>query len=69
MDGPKQMLWNTFVSIGPVKYTRASPPPRKMLLFSSIIITFILSYAITRIYTILQIYLQVSETEGLAELH
>ena len=35
---------------------------------NSIIITIILSYAIIRIYTILHIYLQVSETEGLAEL-
>ena len=31
--------------------------------------TIILSYAIIRIYTILHIYLQVSETEGIAELH
>ena len=37
--------------------------------FSSIIITIILPYAIIRIYTILHNYLQVSETEGLAELH
>ena len=40
-----------------------------MSLFSSIIITSILSYAIIGIYIILHIYLQVSETEGLAELH
>ena len=40
-----------------------------MLLFSSIIITIILSYAIIRIYIILHICLQVSETEGQAELH
>ena len=65
MDGSKQMLWN----IGPAKYTKASPPARKMSLFSSIIIKIILSYAIFRIYTILHIYLQVSETQGLAELH
>ena len=58
-----------FVCIGLAKYTKASSPARKMLLFSSIIITTILSYAIIRIYTILHIYLQVSETEGLAELH
>ena len=58
-----------FLCIGPAKYTKASPPARKMSLFSSIIITIILSYAIIRIYTILHIYLQVSETEGLAELH
>ena len=44
-------------------------PARKMSLFSSIIITIILSYAIIRIYIILHMYLQVSETEGLAELH
>ena len=65
-----------FLCVGPAKYTKASLPARKMLLFSSIAITIILSYAIIRIYTIiiriytiLQIYLQVSETEGLAELH
>ena len=38
-------------------------------MFSSIIITIILSYAIIRIYTILHIYLHVSKTEELAELH
>ena len=69
MDGPKQMLGNNFLCIGPAKYTKASPPARKMSLFSPIIITIILSYAIIRIYKILHIYLQVSETEGLAELH
>ena len=41
----------------------------KMSLFSFIIITIILSYAIIRIYKILYIYFQVSETEWLAELH
>ena len=51
------------------KYTRASPPARKISLFYSIIITIILSYVIIRIYAILHIYLQVSETEGLAEKH
>ena len=54
-DVHKQM-WNT------AKYTKASPPARKMSLFSSIIITIILSYAIIKIYIILHIYLQVSET-------
>ena len=39
-----------------------------MSLFSSNIITIILSYAIIRIYIILRIYLQVSKTEGLVEL-
>ena len=39
-----------------------------MLLFSSIIIAIILSYAIIRIYIILHICFQVSETEGLAIL-
>ena len=58
-----------FLCIGPAKYTRASPPLRKMLLFSSTIITFILSYAIIRICTILHIYLQISKTEGPVELH
>ena len=56
-------------SLCTAKYTKASPPARKMSLFSSIIITIILFYAITEIYIILRIYLQVSETEGLAELH
>ena len=54
-----------FLCIGLAKYTRASSPARKMLLFSSIIITIVLSYAIIKIYTILHIYLQVSKTEGL----
>ena len=40
-----------------------------MPLFSSIIITIILPYEIIRIYIILDTYLQVSETEELAELH
>ena len=39
-----------------------------MSLFSSNIITIILSYAIIRIYIILRIYLQVSKTEELVEL-
>ena len=56
-----------FLYIGVAKYTTASPPARKISLFSSIIITIILSYAIITIYTILHIYLQVAE--GLAELH
>ena len=58
-----------FLCIGLAKYTKASPPARKMSLFSSIIITIILSYAIIRIYTVLHIYLQVSVTEGLGEVH
>ena len=51
------------------KYTKASPPARKISLFSSIIIAIILPYAINEIYIILHISLQVSETEGLAKLH
>ena len=58
-----------FLCIAPAKYIKASLLAKKMLLFSSIIITIILSYAIIRIYTFLHIYLQVSETERLAELH
>ena len=58
-----------FSCFGTTKYTKASPTARKMSLFSSIIITIILPHAIIRIYIILHIYLQVSETEGLAELH
>ena len=42
---------------------------KKMSLFSSIKITIILFHAIIRINKILHIYLQVSKTEGLAELH
>ena len=57
-----------FLCIGTAKYTKASPPARKMSLFSSIIITIVLSYAIIRIYVILPIYLQLAETEGLAKL-
>ena len=37
---------------GLARYTRASPPARKVSLFTSIIITIILSYATIRIYTI-----------------
>ena len=62
------MLWN-ILCIGTAKYIKASPPARKMPLFSSIIITIILPYEIIRIYMILDTYLQVSETEELAELH
>ena len=58
-----------FLCISPAKYTGASPPSRKMLLFSSIIVTINLSYMIIRMYAILHIYLQVSETEGLVELN
>ena len=42
---------------------------RKLSLLFSIMIAITLSYVITRIYIILHISLQVSETEGLAELH
>ena len=56
-------------SLGTAKYTKTSAPARKMWLFSSIIITIILSYVIIRIYVTLHIHLQVSETEGLANLH
>ena len=66
MDGSKQMLH--FLCIGTAKHTKASPPARKMSLFSSIIITIILCYVIIRIYIILLTCLQVSKTEGLAEL-
>ena len=52
-----------YLFIGTAKYTKASPPAKKML-FSSIIITIILPNAMIRIYIILHIYLQVSETEG-----
>ena len=58
-----------FLCIGTVKYTIASLPARKMPLFSSIIIRIILPYVVIRIYIILHIYLQVFETDGLAELH
>ena len=58
-----------FLCIGTAKYTKTSLPARKISFFSSIIIAIILSYAIIRIYIILHIYLQVSLTEGPAELH
>ena len=66
---PQTNVAEYFLCIVTAKYTKASQPARKMSLFSSIIITIILSYAIIRIYIILHIYLQVSETEGLAELY
>ena len=44
------------------KYTKESTPAKKMLLFSSITLAIISSYAIIRIYIVLHIYLQVSET-------
>ena len=45
-----------FLCIGLAKYTRASPPARKMSLFSSIVITITLSYAIIRIWSISSIF-------------
>ena len=69
MDGPKQMLWNIFLCICLAKYTKASLKAMKMSLFTPIIITIILSYAIIRVYTILDIYLQISETDRQAELY
>ena len=65
MDGSKQMLWNIFYAL----VWPSTREQRKCRWFSFIIITIILSYAIIRIYTILHIYLQVSKTDGLAELH
>ena len=56
-----------YFSLGYFVFT--SLPGRKMSLFSSIITTIILSYVIIRIYIVLHIYMQVSETEVLAELH
>ena len=66
---PQTNVMEYFLCTGTAKYTKASSPARKMSLFSSIIITTILSYAIITTYIILHIFLQVSETEGLAELH
>ena len=66
---PQTNVVEYFLCSGPAKYIKGSLPARKMLLLSSIIITIILSYAIIRIYIILHIQLQVSETEGLTELH
>ena len=48
MDGSKQILQN-ILCIGSAKYARASSLGSKMSLFSSIIITIILSYAKIRI--------------------
>ena len=64
MSDPKQNIVEDFLFIGTAKYTKASPPARKMSLLSSIIITIILSLAIIRIYIILRIYLQVFETKN-----
>ena len=47
-DWSKQMLW-IFLCIGSAKYARTSPQARKMLLFSSIIITIIWFCAIIRV--------------------
>ena len=66
---PQTNFVEYFLYIGTIKYTKTSPPARRMSLFSYIIITNILSYVIIKIYRILDIYLQVSETEGLTELH
>ena len=54
---PQVNVVEYFSCTGTVKYTKASPPPRKMLLFPSIIIMTILSYAIIRVYIILHICL------------
>ena len=66
---PQTYFVEYFLCIGAAKYIKASPSARKMSFFSSIIITIVLPYAIIKIYIILHIYSQVSETEGLAELH
>ena len=66
---PQTNVVEYFSCIGMTKYTKASPPAKKMSLFSFIIIMIILSYAMIRIYIILHIYSQVSKTERLAELH
>ena len=65
---PQTNVVEYFLCIGTAKYTKASPPAWKISLFSSIIVTIILSYTIIRIYIILHICLQVSETEGIVEL-
>ena len=44
-------LYQYFFSTGAAKYTRASPLARKMLLFSSIIITIVFYYETTKIYS------------------
>ena len=62
---PQTNIVEYFLCIGMAKYTKAW----KISLFSSIIITIILSYAIIRIYTILHIYLRVSEIEGVVDLY
>ena len=46
---PQANLVEYFLCIGLAKYTRASPPARKMSFFSSIIITTISSYEIITI--------------------
>ena len=48
-EWPQTNVVEYFLCTGSVKYTRASPPARKMSLFSFIIITIILSYAMIRI--------------------
>ena len=68
-NGTKWMVPNKCCGIFFVHWYDQCTPAEKMLLFSSIIITIILRYAIIRIYIVLHIYLQVSETERLADLH
>ena len=53
MDDPKQMLWNIFCALVRPSTLERHRQQGKCCFF----------------YTILHIYLQVSETEGLAELH
>ena len=45
---PQNNFVEYFLCIVSAKYTRASPPARKMSLFSSIVITITLSYAVIR---------------------
>ena len=65
---PQTNVTEYFLCIVTAKYTKAWPPAKKMSLFSSIIITIVLPYAMIRIAIILHIHLQISETEGLAKL-
>ena len=46
---PQTIFMEDFLCIASANYNRASPPARKISLFSSIIITITLSYAINRI--------------------
>ena len=63
----KKQFAEYFLCICSAKYTRASAPARKMSLFSSIIITIILSYAKIRIYSLRLLYSNLNKKQAFQE--